>query len=103
MTYRIGSSFAVKLGDADRARNGALEVIAYLRRHHPDVSFRCFGENDARLARFHLFQDAADEAALMRVRQTTAADSAYLRLSTVISDLIVETLGQPSPYVDIER
>ena len=71
VTYRVGGSTGFKLEDADRARSAFLEVLAYLRRRHPDVSFRCFGEEDARLAWFHLFQDAAEEDALMRVRQPT--------------------------------
>ena len=102
MTYRVGGSTAFKLEDADRARGTFLEVLAYLRRRHPDVSFRCFREEDARLAWFHLFQDAAEEDALMRVRQTTAADPAFLELGAAIADRIVEASSQPYPYRDIE-
>ncbi len=102
MTHRVRASTGFKLEDADRARGIFLEILAYLRRRHPDVSFRCFGEDDARLAWFHLFQDAADEDALMRVRQTTAADPAFLEWGEAIADRIVEASSQPHPYRDLE-
>jgi hypothetical protein len=100
--YRTCGSTGFKLEDADLARGTFLAVLAYLRRRHPDVSFRCFGEEDGRLAWFYLFQDAADADALMRVRQTTAADPAFLELGASIADHIVEASSQPHPYFDLE-
>ena len=38
----------------------------------------------------------------MRVRQTTAADPAFLELGAAIADRIVEASSQPYPYRDLE-
>ena len=102
MTLRTQSSFAVHTQDREHALSAMRNVLAYLRPLHPEVSLRCFIDEQGDVVRLHLYQDADIDAHLAAVRETTAEDDAFLNLSADVSSLIVEAESQPYPSLELD-
>ncbi len=102
MTLRTQSSFSVRAQDREVVLSTMRDVLAYLRRHHPDVSSRCFIDEQGDVVRFHLYQDAETDAHLAALQETTAQDPAFLALGGAVSSLILEAESQPYPSLELD-
>ena len=102
MRYRTQSMLAYGTNDGERALKGMRAIVHYLRARHPDVEVSCFLDRGGKQLRFHLFQDAGTEEALLRVRGTTTSDPAFLEMISALADGIAEASSQPYPFGEFE-
>ena len=77
-------------------------VLSSLRSLHPDVSLRCFTDEQGGLVRVHLYQDAVSEADRAAARKRTASDPRFLDLGGAVASLIVEAESQPYPFRELD-